>query len=97
METWVTLFESEIVPFQQSKGVLIHSSWRGETDDSVFVWMRTFESEEQREAQYAAVYGSETWDKQFRGRINELIDREQIKVLRLVPLPSSPKMPEYNK
>ncbi len=91
----VTFFEQQIVPYQLSKGVVIHASFKGEQDDrccavvglrgvgvlvlgvgcwflvfgfvvlirvvcvclrfnsscSVFVWMRSFESQEQRDAQ----------------------------------------------
>ena len=92
MDSWVKFFEDEIVPFQQSQGVVIHGSFKGETDDSLFIWMRSFESEEQREAQYAAVYGSETWINEFRERVADHIDREAIKVLRVVKNPKTPPL-----
>ena len=93
MDAWVKFFEEEIVPFQQSQGMTIHGSFRGEADDSLFIWMRSFESEEQREAQYAAVYGSETWKNQFRERVADHIDRDAIKVLRIVKNPQTPSLP----
>src|SRR6516225_3871812 len=52
MNEWLNIMEGEIIPFQVSKGMVICGSFRGETDDSVYVWIRRFESESQREALY---------------------------------------------
>ena len=51
MDDWLELMEQEIIPFQVAKGMVITGSYRGEDDDSVYVWMRRFESEEQREVE----------------------------------------------
>ncbi len=56
MAGWVKIMEEEIIPFQVSKGMVITGSFQGETDSSVYIWLRRFESEEQRVALYAAVY-----------------------------------------
>ena len=56
MDEWVRIMEQEIIPFQVSKGMVICGSFRGETDASVYVWIRRFESEAEREALYKAVY-----------------------------------------
>ena len=53
---WVKIMEEEIIPFQVSKGMVICGSFAGEEDESVYVWLRRFESEEQRKELYAAVY-----------------------------------------
>ena len=63
MDAWVRIMEEEIIPFQVSKGMVICGSFRGETDDSAYVWLRRFESEAEREALYKAVYESD------RGRV----------------------------
>src|SRR5258708_39679335 len=55
MDEWVKIMEEEIIPFQVSKGMVICGSFRGETDDSAYVWLRRFESEAEREALYKAV------------------------------------------
>ena len=85
MEQWLELMEGSIIPFQVSQGMVICGSFRGETDDSVYVWLRRFASEEQREAQYAAVYESDTWKNEIAPQVGDLIDREVIKVQRIVP------------
>src|SRR3984957_1378072 len=56
MAEWVRIMEEEIVPFQVSKGMVICGLFRGETDDSVWFWIRRFESEAQREQQYTDLY-----------------------------------------
>lgn len=90
MADWITLMETEIIPFQVSKGMLITGCYRGETDDSVYVWTRRFESEAERVALYAAVYESDHWKTNLSPRVGELIDRPSIKVQRLVPTKLSP-------
>lgn len=85
MEAWVKLMEEEIIPFQVSQGMVVSASFRGEGDDSLYVWMRRFESEAERERLYAAVYESDTWKKQLTERVGQLINRETIVVHRLVP------------
>ncbi len=85
MDEFVRLMEDEIIPFQVARGMVITGSFRGETDDSVYVWMRRFASEEQRVAQYAAVYESDTWKNSIAPRVPQLLDLSGIVVTRIVP------------
>ena len=89
MDEWVELMEGEIIPFQVGKGMVITGSFRGEEDDSVYVWMRRFQSEEERAQLYEAVYDSEEWKNYFTPKVGELIDRDGINVQRIVPTPRS--------
>ena len=82
---WVKCMEEEIIPFQVANGMVITGSYRGEKDDSVYVWTRRFESEEERERLYKAVYESDHWKNIISPKVGELIDRSQIKVQRIVP------------
>lgn len=82
-DAWVKLMEEEIVPFQTSKGMVIAAMFCGEEDKDLFVWLRRFESEEERERLYDVVYQSDTWKNDIGPRVGDLIDREQIKVTRL--------------
>ncbi len=88
MDEWVELMESEIIPFQIGKGMVITGSFRGE-DDVTYIWMRRFESESQRERLYAEVYDSDEWKNHFAPRVQELLDREAIEVTRIIPTPRS--------
>jgi hypothetical protein len=89
MDEWVKVMEQEIIPFQVSKGMVITGSFRGETDSSVYVWLRRFESEEQREALYKAVYESDYWKNEMAPRVPEYLDRSAIVVTRIVATPKS--------
>ena len=85
MEAWLKCMEEEIIPFQVAKGMVITGSYRDESDDSVYVWMRRFESEAERERLYKAVYESDHWKNVVSPKVGELIDRSQINVQRIVP------------
>ncbi len=89
MDDWVEMMETEIIPFQISKGMVITGSYRGEEDDSVYIWLRRFESEAERERLYAAVYESDHWKNEISPRVPDHIDRDAIVVTRIVPTPKS--------
>jgi hypothetical protein len=89
LEGWVKMMEEEIIPFQVSKGMVITGSFYGETDPSIYIWTRRFDSEEQRVALYAAVYESEHWKKEIAPRVPEYLDRSGIVVTRIVPTAKS--------
>jgi hypothetical protein len=89
MEGWVKMMEEEIIPFQVSKGMVITGSFRGETDPSVYVWLRRFDSEAQREALYKDVYESDFWKTKIAPRVPEYLDRSAIVVTRIVATPKS--------
>ncbi len=88
-ENWVQLMEEEIIPFQVSKGMVILGSFVGEQDDSLYVWIRRFESEQERERLYEAVYQSDHWKNAIAPRVEEMLDRSKIVVTRLEATPKS--------
>jgi len=85
MAEWLRIMEEEIIPFQVSKGAVITGSFRGETDDSVYVWLRRFESEAERERLYREVYETDWWKKDVAPRLTQVLDREAMVVTRIVP------------
>ena len=89
MDEWVRCMEEVIIPFQVARGMVIAGSFRGEQDDSTYVWLRRFESEAEREKLYAAVYESDGWKREIGPQVGELIDRSAIEVTRLVATPRS--------
>jgi NIPSNAP protein len=88
-EKWVKFMEEEIIPFQVSKGMVICGSFRGETDPSVYVWLRRFESEAEREALYKAVYETDYWKTKIAPRVPDCLDRDANVVTRIIPTAKS--------
>ncbi len=82
-ENWVRFMEEEIIPFQVGKGMVIVGSYVGQEEDDLYIWIRRFESEEERERLYAAVYESDTWKNDIGPRIPEMMDRSKIVVRRI--------------
>jgi NIPSNAP protein len=88
-EKWVKFMEEEIIPFQVSKGMVILGSFVGQEEEDLYVWIRRFESEEERKRQYEAVYESDHWKNVIAPQVPMLIDREAIKVTRIEATPKS--------
>lgn len=89
MDEWVALMEEEIIPFQVANGMVIAGSFRGEADETVYVWLRRFDSEEERGRLYRVVYGSKKWREDIQPRVSELMDTSNVSVQRIVPTPRS--------
>jgi hypothetical protein len=88
-ERWVKFMEETVIPFQISKGMVVIGSFVGEQDDDLYVWIRRFDSEEQREALYEAVYESDTWKNELSPLCGEMLYREKTVVTRIAPTPRS--------
>jgi len=84
-----TYMEEVIIPFQVGKGMVITGAFTGETEDDLYVWIRRFENEAEREKLYAAVYQSDEWKTEFGPKFGDLLDREKIVVTRLEPMAKS--------
>ncbi len=88
-QNWVDFMEEVIIPFQVSKGMVIAGSFVGEEEDDLYIWMRRFDDEAQREQLYEAVYGSDEWTNDIAPKVGELLDRDKIVVTRIEPTPKS--------
>ena len=88
-DDWVQYMESVIIPFQVSKGMVVAGSFVDEEDDNCYVWMRRFRDEADREALYEAVYQCDGWVNDIAPNIPAMLNRETIKVMRLVPTAKS--------
>jgi hypothetical protein len=88
-DRWVRLMEEAIIPFQSSQGMVIVASFVAEEDPDLYVWIRRFEDEQERERLYEAVYQSDHWKGEIAPRVTELLDREQITVTRMLPTAKS--------
>lgn len=88
-ERWVKLMEEEIIPFQVLKGMVVVGSFIGQEEGDLYVWIRRFESEAERERLYEEVYESDYWQNEIRPQIDEMLDRETMQVTRLEATPKS--------
>ena len=88
-ENWVRLMEETIIPFQIAQGMVVIGSFVGEQEEDLYVWIRRFESEEQREELYEKVYQSETWQNEISPLAGDMLDRSKIVVTRLEATPKS--------
>lgn len=84
-DEWVRYMEEVVIPFQVSKGMVIAGSFVDEEHEDRYVWIRRFESEDQREQLYAAVYDSDHWKNEIAPPIGELLIRDAAVITRLVP------------
>ena len=89
-DNWVRLMEDEIIPFQVAQGMVILGSFTGEDDDSVYVWIRRFKDEAERERLYEAVYQSDHWKDNIGPLIPDMMIRDSMNITRLDPTAKSP-------
>jgi hypothetical protein len=83
------VMEETVIPFQTSKGMVVVGSFVGEEEPDLYVWVRRFDSEEQRKELYKAVYESDTWKNEIAPQIGSYLDRERMVITRLNPTPRS--------
>lgn len=88
-DDFVRLMEEQIIPFQTQQGMSIVGSFVAEEDDTTYVWIRRFDSEDDRERLYDAVYNSEHWQNEIAPQVSSMMDRDTIQVTRLEATPRS--------
>ncbi len=86
---WVKFMEEVIIPFQVSKGMVVVGSFVGQEEDDLYVWIRRFESEEERVALYQAVYESDYWKNEIAPKVGQMLDRSRTVITRLEATPKS--------
>ncbi|MEM7171690.1 MAG: NIPSNAP family protein [Pseudomonadota bacterium] len=90
MAPWLELMEGEIIPYVVSKGMRLVASFCAEDDPSIYIWIRRFEDEADRERLYAEVYESAHWKSELSPKIGRLLIREKAIIHRLIPTSLSP-------
>ncbi|MBN1102749.1 MAG: NIPSNAP family protein [Deltaproteobacteria bacterium] len=86
---WVRLMEEKIIPFQVSKGVVFVGGFVSLDEEDLYVWIRRFEGEEEREKLYRDVYESDYWKEEIKPEADQMLDRERMVVKRLKATPKS--------
>ena len=88
-ENWVKYMEEVIIPFQVAQGMVISGSFVGQEEDDLYVWIRRFDSESDRERLYKDVYESDHWKNQIAPKIPDMLFRDKIVVTRMEPTAKS--------
>ncbi len=88
-ERWVKWMEEKIIPYQASLGVTVLGSFIAEEDPDLYVWLRRFDSEQERQRLYAEMYESPIWINEIKPVNDGMIIREKIQVTRLLATPKS--------
>lgn len=88
-DEWVKFMESDIIPFQSSKGMVIVASMESEEEDDLYIWIRRFENEEEKVKLYEAVYETDHWKNEITPTVERLLDRANIVVRRFQATPKS--------
>jgi len=83
-ERWVKWMEEKIIPYQVSLGVTVLGSFISDEDPDLYVWLRRFDSEQERQRLYAEMYESPTWINEIKPVNEGMIIREKIQVTRLL-------------
>jgi hypothetical protein len=60
--------------------MVVVGSFIAPEEPDLYVWIRRFASEEERKAQYAAVYESEYWQTKIKPEIDKMLDRPKMVV-----------------
>ena len=83
---WLNWMKLELLPYQVSQGMVVLETYTYEDEygELWFVWLRSFESESQRQALYVKTY-DDWWVKEIRPKIFEMIFEESINVRLLKP------------
>jgi hypothetical protein len=86
----VELMEQRILPMQAAGGVRVVASFVDAEDPDAYTWIRSWESDEERERVSSVVYGSAEWTDDLLPAVRELMDRERTVVSMLTPTTTSP-------
>ncbi len=88
-DRWVKLMDEEIIPFQVSKGVVVIGSFTAEEEEDLYIWIRRFKNEAERERLYKEIYESDYWVNNITPQADEMLDRERMAITRLEATPKS--------
>lgn len=83
MKQWAKYMEEVLIPFQISQGMVVVGSFVGQEEKDLYVWIRRFESEQERKRLYKKVYESDTWLKEIKPEVDKMLDRSRMVVTRL--------------
>lgn len=88
-DAWVKRMEEIIIPFQIAKGVVVVGSFTALDEDDLYIWIRRFDSEAERERLYKDIYESDEWKNVIGPANAPMLIREKFVITRMAPTPHS--------
>ena len=88
-ERWVKAMETQVVPYQTAKGVVVVGMFVSDHDPNLFYWIRRYDSDEVRTRINKDVYENEVWTKELMPIVEECLDRSKTKVIGMHPTAQS--------
>jgi NIPSNAP len=87
-DEFVKLFDEVLVDAQREAGLDVLGQFVSLDDDRTFVWLRRFESQEERKRKWDEFYGSDLWKKELGPLANPLME-DSSNVIAVEPTPGS--------
>lgn len=89
MNEWLKQMKDVVIPYQASMGMDFVGSFISLDNPDEYIWIRRFENDEERKRIYRAMYENDVWIKEIAPKNEEMVDRENIRVIRMEAAPGS--------
>ncbi|MGH3648384.1 MAG: NIPSNAP family protein [Micromonosporaceae bacterium] len=87
-DEFVKLYDEVLLPAQQKYGMDVLGQFTSLDDDNTFVWLRRYESQEERKRKWDEFYGSDLWRNELGPVANPLM-KDSSHVIAITPTPGS--------
>jgi hypothetical protein len=87
-DEFVKLYDEFLLPAQREFGLNVLGQFISLDDDQTFVWLRRFDSQEERQRKWDEFYGSDLWRTRLGPRANPLM-KDTSNVIVVQPTPGS--------
>ncbi len=87
-DEFVKLYDEVLLPAQRRFGLDVLGQFVSLDDDRTFVWLRRFDTQEERERKWDEFYGSDLWKNELGPRANPLMV-DSSNVIAVEPTPGS--------
>jgi hypothetical protein len=87
-EEFVKLFDEVLLPAQRQVGLEVLGQFISLDDQQTFLWLRRFDSQEERRRRWDEFYGSDLWRNRLGPRANPLM-KDSSNVIAVEPTPGS--------
>ena len=87
-DEFVKLYDEVLLPAQQQFGMAVLGQFTAVDDANTFVWLRRYDSQQERQRKWDEFYGSDLWKNDLGPRANTLL-KDTDHVIVVEPTPGS--------